>query len=571
MARITFWAGLSFTVCLIGAFVRFGPLLGTPLELFAPIPAGGTPGFERFLAFDQRYQIWVIARNAEVLSSSPSRLFEANQCYPTQHSLAFGHSVVTLGLLAAPLHLLVKDPIALHNILWLSTVVAAGLVMTWLGTEWTGSPQAGLLGGTFYAFHRMKIGSSMDFFHTDTVWLVIALGVLVRLVAKPRWATALVLGVAVALQLGASVYPAYGAAIVGVAALIALACGGAVRREALAPLGLAGALSVGASALLYVPYLQFQNAGLYIERTQFFFDPRRFLPTGDFFPGWLPLALATLALFLPVAPRRGAPPRGFVWGLAMAALLITWIATGGHFPVPPTNTNTEWTSIGTPVATPFYVWLQKWLPGLRIGRGPFWIYGGTHVCLSILVAFGCAGLLGRIGSRWRRLAEVISVLAALTIAFDGGLIPHVGYEFVRQRPSEERLAFFRGLDAVGNRGPMLELPVVHELEWEDRASASLLSSAYHHRQTSECWSSFYEGYLPTNLLIAIDALPSSRALAAIRRTGFTTILVHLEGATGAGQRLADRLQEAAESHAAPLRVVGRAAGIVAFEIVPTDD
>jgi hypothetical protein len=525
-------------------------------------------GFQELLTFDLRYLIWAISWNAKAWSSTPWRLFESPQCYPAHHSLAFGHSVITLGFLAAPLHLLIKDPVALTNALWFLTTVFAGVVMAWVGTAWTGSPAAGLVAGTFYAFHPMKIGSSQSFYQDDTVWLVIALGALTRLVATPRWWTGLVLGVAVALQLGADPYPAYGATIVGVAGLTALICGGAIRREVLGPLGLAGVLAVGAGGLLYAPYLRLQSTGFYVDRAQIF-TPQLLLPNGGYFPGWLPLGLAALALFMPIVPRRGAPTRGFLWGLALAAVVITWVALGGHFLVP--STTTELTDLGTPVATPLYAWVARWLPGLRIGRAPFYLYSATHVCLSVLLAFGCAGLLSRIPLPWRRIGEFAAIAAACVMAFDLGLIPGVVYHLVRQRPPEERLAFFQQLDAIGNRGPLLELPLVEGIELADRASDSLLSSAYHHRQTSECFSAFVEGYMPADLRLATEALPSRTALAVVRRAGFTTILVHLSSKMGAGAQLAKRLQAAAEADPAPLRLVAHGAGMMAFEIVSTQD
>jgi hypothetical protein len=443
--------------------------------------------------------------------------------------------------------------------------------------EWTGSPEAGLVAGMFYAFHPMKIGSSMCFFLDDTVWLVIALGALTRLVANPRWSTALVLGVAAALQLGAGAYPAYGAAIVGVAALTALICAGAIRRKVLGPLGLAGVLAIGAGMFLYMPYLRLQSAQYYAERAQYF-SPHFLRPNGGYFPGWLPLGLAALALFMPIVPRRGAPARGFLWGLALAAVVITWIALGGHVLVPFTAidltdvqraTRSLYPWVDTP--TPLYAWVQQWLPGLRIGRAPFYLYTATHVCLSVLLAFGCASVLRLIPPPWHRIGQLAAVAIACVMAFDFGIIPSVTYRMVRQRPPEERLAFFQELDAIGNRGPLLELPAVEGIELFDRASASLLSSAYHHRQTSECFSSFVEEHLSADLQLATEALPSRTALGVIRRAGFTTILVDLGSKMGAGAQLATRLQAAAEAHLAPLRLIAQGAGLMAFEIVPTED
>jgi hypothetical protein len=335
----------------------------------------------------------------------------------------------------------------------------------------------------------------------------------------------------------------------------------------------AAAIAGAVALVLYAPYLSMRESGIYSDRHQIFLFPDEFLPAGPLFPGFLSLVLAATALAWPRDGRDTRPSRSLRWSLLGSALLLAWIATGGHlFSWHPTTAadlssvdpkrSLPWTD-----PTPEFAWLQNWLPGFRIGRAPRYVYGAAHVCLSLLVACGAADLVHRFQGARRRAVCAAALCAALLAAVGLGVVPAVPYKAVRQRPPEARLEFFQALAAHGNRGPLLELPLVAGVEWWSRASSSLLVSAYHRRETSECFSSFTEAHLTPELRRAAERIPSPDALEAIRAFGFTTVLVHQGSAADSGNQLADRLARAAEAPGAALRLAGSSDGIVAFELV----
>jgi hypothetical protein len=67
------------------------------------------------LAADQRIVVAVAGRNARILLAHPSRLFEAEACFPVEKALALGEPEITLGIMGMPAALVLHDPIASFN------------------------------------------------------------------------------------------------------------------------------------------------------------------------------------------------------------------------------------------------------------------------------------------------------------------------------------------------------------------------------------------------------------------------------------------------------------------------
>jgi hypothetical protein len=568
------WGFGALLICLLGTGLRAWPLVESDIRVVAPI-AASTHELGRLLAWDQRYAIWAIRRNSETLLRSPLRLFDAEGCYPAPRSLARGHAVVTLGILAVPLRAFVSDPIALHNAVWMLVMLASGLVMYALVSDWTGSPAAGVLAAAVYAFHPAKISAPQHFYLTDTMWLVLALMLFGRILRSPRWYAGVGLGLAVALQLGAGVYPALGAAAVGGVFVVSAVAGRSVPLRAIFPLLVAVSICVVAAVVLYTPYVEFERLGIYFPRARYFLSPRSLAPGGVFFLGWAPVTLLLLGL-LPVAGSgpSGAPLRGTRAALVAAAVIVLWIATGGHLfgsfaaAIPQASDLAGGAGVTDQAPTALYDRTVGWLPGLRTGRAPAYAHGAADVCLSILVGFGAATLAG---VRWRRAGDLALVAIATSLALDLGLLPTVRFDPVVQRPPEEDLAFFQALSAAGDRGPILELPLVSDLAWWSRDSASILASAYHGRRTSACFSSFPHTHLEA-IRGSIENIPELHALDTVRAAGFRTLLIHLGPDSPAGPRLLKRLESAAAIGSAPLRLTRRNERMAAFALLsPSGD
>ena len=85
------------------------------------------------------------------------------------------------------------------------------------------------------------------------------------------------------------------------------------------------------------------------------------------------------------------------------------------------------------------------------------------------------------------------------------------------------LAFFDRLAAVGDEGPILELPMEPGLRSRD--GLSILVAAYHSRPTSACYNSFLPQQTRRVQALA-RALPEARAIQALHEMGFRTVVLH---------------------------------------------
>jgi hypothetical protein len=114
------------------------------------------------------------------------------------------------------------------------------------------------------------------------------------------------------------------------------------------------------------------------------------------------------------------------------------------------------------------------------------------------------------------------------------------------RPPSELLAFYAELEARGNRGPILEVPMGFGLGALE-ASTRILANAWHRRRTSSCYASYaLPGHEKLGALVA--RLPDPASIRELAALGFTTIVVH-QPTRGAGTRWTERLEPLRLLHA----------------------
>ena len=107
------------------------------------------------------------------------------------------------------------------------------------------------------------------------------------------------------------------------------------------------------------------------------------------------------------------------------------------------------------------------------------------------------------------------------------------------RPKAGDTALFEALEATGNTGPIVELPLVDGWFAPHENARRILIGAWHHRRTTACLGSFS---LPgcEQLAELERQVPKRDALRALAAQGFTTLVVHDPRGWGAevSQRLA---------------------------------
>ncbi len=130
------WSAVASGVFALAFALVFAPLLREDLAVVVPTryPADVEPRsplhpLGLVAAVDQRFTTWVVARNARTLLERPGRLWDAEQCYPSEKALALGESALTLGLLGVPAYWLTGDPIVTFNLVLMLLPLISALAM----------------------------------------------------------------------------------------------------------------------------------------------------------------------------------------------------------------------------------------------------------------------------------------------------------------------------------------------------------------------------------------------------------------------------------------------------------
>lgn len=519
---------------------------------------------------DLRFVVWLVARNAWTLRNEPTSLYQAEQCHPTADALVLGEPGIGIGLLAAPLSFLIGDPVALFNATLVVMTMLAALAMFLLVREWSGSAPAGIVAGLFYAFHLFKIGDLVHVVVWDTTWTVFALYFTTRLVTLGRNRDALGLAGAILLQMAGSLYPLIVAALVGgpVGAFL-------LWRHGLARIGrvrlLALVIWTGLCAAFFLgPYLAASDRGE-IAQTPFqaYFSLAYVLPGGQGFAGFAAIALAAVALVSGRRTTTSAVVGDMRWVLlAIGALIFSISIIGGGEPGQRTVPFVR----GDPFPGGFpnlYLLLSTVVPGLDVVRGPGVVYCGVHLVLAVLAGLGSAALIRRVPRHRQEIAAAALIaVMAIDVLRPGflGLTPSFVYRAQPVRPSADSLALFRALEAAGDEGPVLEVPV-NRINMR-KSSEGLLLTAYHHRRTSHCYNSFFPAeHADVEKLAA--GLPDEEALRSLYGLGFRTLVVHHgQGELGAAGRRTRFGEYARREGSAGLEELAGNASLTAYRIAP---
>jgi hypothetical protein len=475
---------------------------------------------------DHRFTVWNVSRNAYTLATPHTRLFNAEQCHPAPNSLAFGHALITLGILGVPAYLATGDPVITYNFAFIALMLISAMAMYFLVAEWTAVPAAGIVAGLIYAFHPSKLDLLHPFFD-DTAWTVLALLFARRFFAHGRWLDAVAASVSCSLQAASSFYPFLAAVTLSITLLPWLILAYGIKKLRLAPCLVTLGILTAAMLLVFRPYLELQSSSDTLTASkQMFAGWWTLLPWNTV--GWLGAALVLASLALGRRRTVGGIDGDPRWALVLGSVLAALMAIGGnegarvmarHLGQPP------------PVALPnLYAMLATVVPGLESVRAPANLDSGVHLALSILSGLGAAALL-RLAPH--RLIPYLAASLVLVCWIDTarptvlGMEPRVTYKLFRARPSEESIEFFETLEKMGNDGPILELPIAlrNQYYFWIRVSSQVLLSAYHHRPTSSCANSFLPPVV-FELEALAKQLPSGIALERFHQMGFTTIVIH---------------------------------------------
>ena len=546
MSRRSIWIALA--IYLLATGWLYGPAFRAGLRERVPsLPIA--PRSRPIVRADHQWAVWAVARNARTLATRPHRLFDAEQCFPDERSLALGEPVIALGLLGVPAWLLSREPVVTYNAALALRTLAAALAMYCLVAAWTGRASAGISAGLLYAFSGISVREVVHPYAADTTGIVLALFFAERLFARGRWRDAVGLAAATSFQLATSFYPIVAAFLVAVPFGSFLLVRYRPWKPRLAQMAVVAIVVAASAAILLGPYMAQYDAGVFSRDLTLHFLPwSGHLPGRPAFFGWLGLALASFGMLLPASWGLDGPRPGLRWALVLAALLSAGMAAGPHG------------------AIDLYSPLAAWLPGLDAVRLPHKISSGVHLVLSILAGLGFAGLL-RLAAQSRQALDLPIAVAGVAACVTSVALTLPDYRAVPVRPKQAHVDFHRDLSATGNEGPIYETPIPGiggQFTWPGTA-AYLVLAEFHHRPTSACYPSHPQPHRPK--LEQIErALPAPEAVGDLASLGFTTIVVH-HPQFGAGSNVRRNLfARAAGRHGSHLRELQTSSELTAYAI-----
>ncbi len=505
---------------------------------------------------DVVFEAWLVSRNAWTLTREPWALFDTPHCFPAEKTLTYGIPMITMGLLAAPVSFFSASPALAYNVATLLLWGFAALAMFLLVRDWTGVPAAGAVAGILYAFSPIKLGEHV--IHPsvwDSGWMVFALYFSQRLLARGRWRDAIGLAGAASLQIGASFYPLLASALLAPFFGVWLLRRYGLRSVRPAQLAFVAGVVLGALALCYGPYLAPRAEGeLPARGFHYYLQWPHLIPGRKHSFGWLTVLLAVVGLCVPrrfAARRLGGDPR---WWLLAGGLFVAVVAAGSG------NQHLVRAVFGSPA--PFtlpdpYALLSGVVPGLDIVRVVARLVVALLIASCVLAGFGAAWAIVRAG----RFGGVVGcVLLGAAALANLSVNPAPLAATVAARPHE--IGFFERLGALGNAGPIVEVPL-HEPSRQVRVGPPrILLTRYHQRRTWTCFGSYRPAERGRVEDEVIRKLPDRDAQRQLREMGFTTLVVR--HARPRGQRWVRRLDAGGMRDQALLREPR----ITAYELRP---
>lgn len=552
------WTAAAAVAFLAATAIVYFPVLRDGVTSFSPTEAPVKP-WGRVDIADLRYHVYLVNRGARALVSNPLRYFSAQHCYPRKLSLTVGEHLLTMAVLAVPVHLLTGDPELTYNVVLFEMAFLAAFAMFLLVRDWTACPPGAVAAALLYAFHAVHLRNTVHSFAYDTSWWVFAMYFGRRWFAGGRWRDAVGLTIAGVLQTWTSLYPVVGTLLLALpfAAWLLLRYG--IRHVRPVQVAFVPAAVVLAAAFVYGPYLAMRNSDVLFPRTARAYAMwSLFLPGGKFFFGWPCLLLALAGVVLrrsAVAPSLGGNPRpALVAGGGLALLAALGPMAPG--------------ALSSVVSFDLWTLLSSALPGLDNVRMIFRVYAAAHLATCVLAGLGFAGVFRSLHQFLPRSGPVLAAAGLLVVSWDvlRAWIPATGSQAVfltyRTEPTMEELRFFDQLRRKGNDGPIFEWPQPSQgARTSDEAARYLTLATYHRRPVSSCYGSYV---VDDQLTVIGSALPAPNAFLMLEQAGFTTLLVHHAGGDR-DQRLRP-FEALADETVGFLRPLGSVSTLTAFQI-----
>ncbi|HXH05036.1 MAG TPA: hypothetical protein VNI83_00440 [Vicinamibacterales bacterium] len=455
---------------------------------------------------------WVLAWVAHQLPRDPLRLFHANIFYPERNTLAFSEHMIVQGVMGLPLFLLGASSLLVHNLVLLAGFALTGWAMYVVVRRWTADRAAAFVAGCAAAFnaHSFSRLAHLQALHVE--FLPFAVYWLDRTLERPSMRSAVLLGLTFALQGLTSNYWLVFTTLGLIAAGLARPRDwwGARARAVVPALAVAAAVALLLVVPFLVPYYRVMTEQGLIRTLDdvalYSGGWRDYLSTGSplHFRLWSWRAWGSGGL-TPLFP-----------GVVVTLLAVTGIAAGVR-----TAHVRMWVavaaagvlvSLGTNL--PGYAVLYRVFPLMQGIRAPVRAGHLALVALAALAGFGLAWVRRRWPGRRARLVALAALGAVSLEAWRGP----IAYTPATEPPRVYDLL------ARERRAVVVEFPFPEPRAWFENAPY-MLNSTRHWRPMLNG----YSGFLPASYVRHWERLrsfPAPEALAALRDTGVTHVVVH---------------------------------------------
>jgi hypothetical protein len=330
---------------------------------------------------DGYFNIWRLAWIAHQLPRHPLDLFNANIFYPERHTLAFSDALLAPGVVAAPFFWLKGNPVLIYNVVLLAAFALSGLATFALVQQLTHNRTAALVAGAFFVCAPYRFDHYVHLEMQLTMFMPVALWALHRTISNRRWSSALLVGLALAMQVFCSIY--YG---IFFATILSVIAGLVVIGQARADMARRTVGEREESAVLY--YSAMPQDYLASRPDNWLYGTRLNRSNGEerhLFPGAVLLLCVAVALWPPV------PPMAAVYLIAAALAFEASLGLHGFL----------------------FGWLREWLLPYQGIRVPARFGMVVAFLLAILAGFGIGKVTRPLGGLARAAVALVAIAAML--------------------------------------------------------------------------------------------------------------------------------------------------------------
>jgi hypothetical protein len=458
---------------------------------------------------DPLFSIWRMAWIYRQLLGDPRPLFDANIFHPEPLTLTYSDSILLPSLTAAPLFAIGLHPLAIYNVMFVSSFFLSAMATYALVVRWTGSPRAAFISALVFGFYPYRFEHYSHLELQMTHWMPLALLAIDRFTRSLRLRDAVLAALCWTAQLYSSLYYGVFFGLYGAVVAVVLCVTRGVRvRQITRPVLAGGALAAVLTVPLAIPYVGAQarkGSRDVASVTALSAEPADYLradlrsarygtmtlpgrkPERALFPGVTPLVFSGAGIIPPIGPARLA---------SLAGLLLAFDGSLGFNGVS-------------------YPLLYEWVLPIRGLRVPARFSILVGLSLAILSGFGARRLLRRYEG-WT--GQTVFGLFIVAIAAD--VQPILRVRPVWSDPPPVYASLAGRPDVV-----LAEFPFPRELADLDDNLIYMYFSVWH----GTALVNGYSGFFPpdyTGVARSLAGFPDADALRLLKQRGVTHITVN---------------------------------------------